>query len=244
MAICSICARASASALNVGSPLHWASGLDVLPVGVRVTLDHRQCLVAADPFDRRQIDARLNKMGYRRMPQGMSYDLVGIQSCHLDNSPERFSDRHCVAYLRSRGGEQPRCPWLQCFDVVFQKSREMKSNRLFPCSAFSLRDIDYFPIQVHVFLADGKDLGHPHGCFQADDDEGVDLRVPVRYRAFHEAFCLLDGQVGDASGILLEPLDGCGSMCDPAPLHCLIEEVRKHRQLAVDRPPPLRSPCA
>ena len=51
------------------------SGTDVLPVLVGIPLTHLQSLMFADPFYRGQVDTRLDKVTYSRVPERMAHYL-------------------------------------------------------------------------------------------------------------------------------------------------------------------------
>ena len=81
-----------------------------------------------------------------------------------------------------------------------------------------------------------KNLHPPHCRLQADDNERVDLGVLVVHRGLYEGSGLVRSQVGDSAPVFFQALNLGGPTVNPAPFDCLVEEVRKGRELAIDGP--------
>jgi hypothetical protein len=72
-----------------------------------ITFYHRQCLVAADPLDGREVDASLDKVSDRRVSEGMSNDLLRVESRGDNATNESLSHILGVAGPRGNRREEP-----------------------------------------------------------------------------------------------------------------------------------------
>ena len=71
---------------------------------------------------------------------------------------------------------------------------------------------------VHIFASETEDFHAAHRGMEADQDEGVNLRVVVGLSALKEPLAFLHGQVVDPPALVLQKTDpACGVLTELIP---------------------------
>ena len=82
-------------------------GLDVLTVAWVYRAHHDERLVSRDPLHGGEIDPRLDKVGYRSVPEGVTVNVLGVQARGPHYTDERITNIDGVPLLGSDRGEEP-----------------------------------------------------------------------------------------------------------------------------------------
>src|SRR5437868_921294 len=91
---------------------------------VSVPLYHGQCLVAANPLDRRKIDPGLHKLSDGSVSQGVAHYFGWVESCGHNTPDKRLAHVVCVSRQRCERREEPWCSGWQCCQHPTQQLRD------------------------------------------------------------------------------------------------------------------------
>lgn len=207
---------------------------DMLAVLMGVSFDHRKGLVSRDSLDRRQIHPGLDKVRYGSVSKRVDKNVLRIKPCSSDSPLKWLLYIHGMPACCRDRGEEPGRVGRAGINTVLEKIHQVSSNGLLSCTGLCLWDVDDPAGKIDVLLPDGHDLHPTHRGLQSDDNEGVDLLVPVFFRDFNQSFHLYRREVGDASLSFLEAVDSCWPAIDPPPFLSLCEEVGEGGQFTVD----------
>jgi hypothetical protein len=101
-----------------------------------------------------RVDARLNKVCDRRMPERVSDYLSWVQPRGDDTTDEGLADIHGMASTSTWRGEEPFSAQWQCLHIIREKFRKIGRNRLRPSTRLSVGHVDQTGSEVHVIAPD------------------------------------------------------------------------------------------